>query len=299
MKTLVIAVFALFTLTTTTRGQSRTLEQEVRGFIAEYDKGVAGRDINYLERVIADDYAYTGPNGKMTNREGALRHFKYQRDHPDNTRISLEHVNVRVHAVGNMALVTHDWTTQTAPIDATNVEPTTDRGRYTGVFEKRNGHWLVIAEHDSEQVYDDEWMVSGVLRAAREYNGLIERLKSGRTYRDLKESGDIATLSRLLADEYTYTGPEGVFLNKDQAIEGFKIQPVAIKDVAYLEQNVRTIGNGVAVETGMVKYLGTIAGVPSETIQRHTRTWAFYDGRWKITANHISPVTRQVAPNTR
>lgn len=172
-------------------------------------------------------YAYTGPNVKKTNREGALTHFKHQRDNPTNTRISLKHENVKVHAVGNMALVTHDWTAQTAPLDATTAEPTTDRGRYTRVFEKWNGRWLVIAEHDSERVYDDEGMVPGVLRAAREYNALIERLQSGSTYPDLQQSGDIATLGRLPADVYTYTGSEGVFLRKVQAIERIKNEPVA------------------------------------------------------------------------
>ena len=289
MKAFVIGVIALITLTSTTRGQARTTEQEVRSFLAEYDKGVASRDIKYLERVIADDYTYTGPNGKMTTRDRALRHFKYQRDHPDNTRISLKHVNVTVHGVGNMALVTHDWIAQTASSDTTNPEPTTDRGRYTGVFEKRNGRWLVIAEHDSEQIYDDEWMVSGVQRAARQYNLVIQRLQSGRTYRALQETGDITVLERLLADDYSYTGPDGVFLNKAQSIEALKTASVSIKDVAYLEQHVRTIGNGVAIETGKIKYHRTSGGVESDTIQRHTRTWAFYDGRWQITANHVSP----------
>ena len=34
----------------------------------------------------------------------------------------------------------------------------------------------------------------------------------------------------------------------------------------------------------------THAGVAFDTTQRHTRTWALYDGRWQITAEHASAV---------
>lgn len=286
------AVLALFSVTTIASGQNQTPEQEFRSFLIEHEKRVASRDIEYLERAFADDYVYTSPNGRMTNREGALTHFKRQRDKPTSKRISLKHDNVNVHVVGNMALSTHEWTSQTAPVDAPDVEPITDRGRYTGVFEKRNGRWMVLAEHDSEQIYDDKWMVSGVLQASREYNRVIERLQGGRSYGEVQQSAGIAALSRLLADEYTYTGSDGAFLNKDQAKEQYKTSPIAIQNAEYLEQKVRTIGNGMAVETATIRYIGTKADLAFDTTQRHTRTWAFYDGRWQITADHTSVVTK-------
>jgi ketosteroid isomerase-like protein len=287
---LLSAVLALFSVTAIASGQNQTPEQEFRRFLIEHDKRVRSRDIEYLERVFSENYAYTGPDARMTNREGALKHFKRQRDNPTSRRISLTHDNVKVHIVGNMALSTHDWTAQTAPFDAPGAEPITDRGRYTGVFEKRNGRWMVLAEHDSEQIYDDKWMVSGVLQAAREYNRVVEQLQSGRSYTEVQPSGGIAALSRLLADEYTYTGSDGAFLNKDQAQEQYKTGRIVIQRAEYLEQEVRTIGNGLAVETGKIRYVGMKADLTFDTTHRYTRTWALYDGRWQITADHISVV---------
>lgn len=292
MKILLSAVLALFSVTTGAYGQNQTPEQELRSFLIEHEKRVGSRDIEYLERVIPDDYVYTGPNGRMTNREEALTHFKRQRYNPTSRRISLKHHNVKVHVVGDMALSTHDWIAQTAPLDATDAEPITDRGRYTGVFEKRNGRWMVVAEHDSEQIYDDEWMVSRVLQVSREYNRVIERLQSGLSYSEVQQSAGIAALSRLLADEYTYTGSDGTFLNKDQARDQYKTSRIVILSAEYLEQEVRTIGNGMAVETGKIRYIGTNADLAFDTTRRHTRTWALYDGRWQITADHTSVVKK-------
>lgn len=290
MKIMLSAMLALISVAGVASGQNQTREQEVRSFLIEYDKRVASRDVEYLERAMADDYVYTGPNGRMANREDALTHFKRQRDNPTSKRVSLKHDNVTVHVVGDMALSTHEWTSQTAPHDATDAEPITDRGRYTGVFEKRNGRWMVLAEHDSEQIYDDEWMVSRVLQASREYNRVIERIRSRRSYTEAQQAEGRAALSRFLADEYTYTGSDGTFLNRDQATEQYTTGRIVIQTAEYLEQKVRTIGNGLAVETGKVRYIGTTADVVFDTTQRFTRTWAFYDGRWQITADHISVV---------
>lgn len=289
MKTLLSAVLALFSVTGVASGQNQTLEQELRSFLIEYDKRVGSRDVEYLTRAMADEYVYTGPNGKMANREEALAHFKRQRDNPTSKRISLKHDNVTVHVVGDMALSTHDWTAQTASSDAMDSELVTDRGRYTGVFEKRNGRWMVIAEHDSEQIYDDEWMVSRVLQASREYNRVIERIRSRRSYTEVQQSESIAALSRFLADEYTYTGSDGTFLDKDKATEQYT-SALVTQTAEYLEQKIRTIGNGLAVETGKVRYIGTNADLAFDTTQRFTRTWALYDGRWQITADHMSVV---------
>ncbi|CAN5377877.1 hypothetical protein BH10ACI2_BH10ACI2_10030 [soil metagenome] len=265
-------------------------EREVRGFIEEYGKAVTSRDIAFLERAMPEDYVYTGPNGKMTNREQALKYHKQQRDKPDYRLISLDHPNLKVHVVGNMALVTNDWISVTSPLDSTGATPTTDKGRYTGVFEKRNGRWMVIAEHDSERIHDDKWMVAGVTKAGRDYNELMKRLKSGRSFAELEKSGDIAALNRTLAEDYTFTSRDGEIFNKAQDIEGYKTTGIKIDSAEFLEQNVRTIDNNAAVETGEIRYIGTNAGKPFDITKRYTTTWAFYDGRWQITADHTSAV---------
>ena len=130
--------------------QSSRVEQEVRAFLVEYDKAVATRNIAFLERVLPGDYVFTGASGRKSDRAQVLKFFTQERDKPSSKMISLKHENVVVHAVGNMAVVTNDYISQTTPIDAPNAEPSTYKGRHTGVFEKRNGRWMVIAEQDTE-----------------------------------------------------------------------------------------------------------------------------------------------------
>jgi ketosteroid isomerase-like protein len=282
MNTLLTAVLALFSMTAAADAQNRAAEQEVRSFLDKYDRAVADRDIEFLERVLPADYVCAGPSGKLAGREAVLRYFRRQRESPDHKRIFLAHENVKVHVAGNMAVVTNDWTSQTAPIDAPADEAVTDRGRHTGVLEKRDGRWMVIAEHDSEQIYSDEFMLAGVRRAVQRYRALTDRVTSA----------DPSELGRLLADEYSGTNQDGDLVTRDLELQRYSTSRTAIRSAEYSEQNIRTIGNGLAIETGKVKYAGTNAGIPFEMTQRYTRTWAFYSGRWQVTANHASRVAK-------
>lgn len=263
-------------------------DQEVRRFIAEYEKAVTSRDIAFLERVMPEDYVYSGPSGRLTTRAQALKYFQKQRDTPGFKSQSLDHPNIKVHVVGNIALVTNDWISVTSAMDSTNTAPTTYAGRHTGVFERRSGRWMVIAEHDSEQPYDDKWMVEGVARAGREYNEVTHRLKGGRSYDELERSADIAVLDRMLAEDYTHTSRDGEIFSKAQVLSSYKANQITLVSAEVIEQSVRTIGNGMAIETGRIRYVGANAGRPLDVTERYTTTWAFYDGRWQITANHTS-----------
>jgi ketosteroid isomerase-like protein len=202
---------------------------------------------------------------------------------------SLKHENVKVRVVGNMAVVTNDYTAQTIPIDSPDAEPQTDKGRHTVVFEKRKGRWLVIAEQDTEQPHDDKLMEQQVLKAGREYIELMKRLKSGRSYAELERAGEIGALRRVLADEYTCTSRDGEISSKAEDLESYKTNQIRIESADFLEQKVRVIDNNTAVETGKIRYVGTNAGKPFDMTKRYTTTWVFSD-RWQIIADHTSMV---------
>jgi ketosteroid isomerase-like protein len=192
-----------------------------------------------------------------------------------------------------MAVVTNDYTSQTTPIDSPDAEPETNKGRHTVVFEKRGGRWLVIAEQDTEQPRDDKLMEQQVLKAGREYNELMKRLKSGRSYSELEKSGDLAALNRMLANEYTYTSRDGELSSKAEDLEGYKTNQIKIETADFLEQKVRVIDNGSAVETGKIRYVGTNAGKPFDITKRYTTTWVFWGERWQIIADHTSMVKQK------
>lgn len=292
MKKLLASAAFIIILTFSAVAQNSKDEQQVRGFLAEYDKAVSSRDIAFLERVLPDDYVYTGASGRMSDRARVLKFFKQQRDKPT-YKNSVTHENVKVHVVGNMAVVTNDYTAQTTPIDSPDAEPQITKGRHTKVIEKRNGRWMVIAEQDTEQARDDKLMQQQVLKAGREYNELMKRLKSGRRYAELEKSGDIAALKRVLADDYTYTSRDGEIFSKAEDLEGYKTNQIRIESAEFLEQKVRIIDNGTAVETGKIRYVGTNAGKPFDITKRYTTTWVFWDDRWQIIADHTSMVKQK------
>lgn len=269
--------------------QGGNAEKEARIFLAQYEKAVPDRDIVFLERALADDYVHVGSNGTTSNRAEALKYFREQRANPDFRTNLLKHENQKLRVVGDMALVTNDWIATTTLTNSPNAEPVTDSGRYTGVFEKRNGRWKVIAEHDSDKIYyDDKLMVAAVVQASHDFDALTKRLNSGRAYDEMVTDGDIAALNRILAEEYTFTNSGGVLVNKTQDLANQKTNHTIIRTSEVIEQSVRTISTESAIVTGKVRYVGVKAGAPFDIVTSYTTTWGYYDRRWQITAQHTS-----------
>jgi ketosteroid isomerase-like protein len=149
---------------------------------------------------------------------------------------------------------------------------------------------LIVAEHDSEATRDRKLMEQEVIRAGRDYNELMKRLKSGRSYAELVKGGEIAALDRLLADEYMYTEWDGRIYTKTQDLESYKTNRVKLESAEFLVQKARVIGAKAAIETGTIRYKGSKEGKPFDITKRYTTTWTWRDGRWRIAADHTSRV---------
>ena len=177
-----------------------------------------------------------------------------------------------------MALVTGNWSYTSAATAIPDAEPHKDTGRYTGVWEKRGGKWLLIAEHFSEVPHDRKLMEQQVLKAGQEYTRLIK-------------NQDSAAIEPLLADEYTYTDETGKVKNRAEDLANYKNRPVKFEIFEISDQKVRIIGNGAAVETGTVRYKGTDGtGKTFDGSDRYTTTWVWRGGRWQIVADHTSVI---------
>ena len=95
------------------------------------------RDTSVFERLIADDYIGTGPNGEVTNKAEDIAALKRQ----DITITKVEIDDFRARIDGNSAVTnflgTISFTTQG--------DSSTLQYRYTCSFVKRNGRWQIIA----------------------------------------------------------------------------------------------------------------------------------------------------------
>lgn len=277
MKTLLKITLLTLVAVLSVSAQNGKAEREIRSLLAESEQAGVKRDVAFIERVLADDYTYSGSNGTMENRAQALDYLKQQRDKPTYKIISFKTENQKVRVTGNTAIVTGDWTLQSASVDSPADEPHTDKGRITTILEKRNGRWLIVAEHESEQQHDRKLMEQEVLKAGKEYGKILARQ-------------DRAALERLFADEYLFTNEDGKTRTKAEDIAVLVSPDLKIESEEVTDQKVRVIGNNAAVETGVYRFKGAFKGKPIEETGRYTTTWVFRALRWQIVADHTSVV---------
>jgi beta-lactamase regulating signal transducer with metallopeptidase domain/uncharacterized protein YchJ len=118
-------------------------EQAFLALIQEYTNAVIKRDTSVVERLFADDYISTGPNGHVGNKAQEIAELKSG----DMTIIKVEIDDFRARIDGNSA-VTNFLTTIFFKV---NNEDGSAQYRTTCAFVKRDGSWLFLASHNSRK----------------------------------------------------------------------------------------------------------------------------------------------------
>lgn len=257
-------------------GVAQAADQEILKIHAGLDQAFIKKDMPYFENIMATDYVYSDPQGKMFDRAANLEQLKKEWANTTYKMLSAGTENPKVKVMGNTALITADWTYSSQAL-AQGAEPHNDRGRYTGVYEKRDGKWLLIAEHFSEAPHDRKLMEQQVLKAGIEYAQIIK-------------NQDAVGIERVLADEYMFTNERGKVKNKAEDIAEYKKGETKFEVADITDQKVRVIGNGAAVETGSFHIKGTNKGKAFDTNERYTTVWVWPGGRWQVVADHVSTV---------
>ncbi|MEO5858495.1 MAG: nuclear transport factor 2 family protein [Pyrinomonadaceae bacterium] len=259
--------------------QANVDQQEILKIHEALDKAFISKDIAYFENVLAADYVYSDPQGKSLSRAENLAQFKKEFADTSMKLISSSTENPKVKVSGNMALVTADWNFTGARTTPFETEPHTDRGRYTGVYEKSNGKWMLVAEHFSEAPHDRKLMEQEVIKASEAYTEALRKR-------------DKAGFERLLADDYMFTSEDGKTRNRSEDIAHMTAGDTTFESVGTADRKVRVIGNSAAVETGIWKAKGTNKGKAFDETGRYTTTWAWRSGRWQIVSDHTSLITQ-------
>jgi uncharacterized protein (TIGR02246 family) len=275
-----LTAIALWTMVLTLAAFAQSKEErEVLKFIADYDQAYVNKDISFAERVWADNYIFSDADGTSQNRARALAEAQTGKanPHPKYKLLSFKSVNDSLYINGNTAMVSGTWTSSTVPINDLQGEPHIDHGRYTMVLEKRNGNWIVIAEHNSEAPHDKKLMETEILKASQEFNQILMRK-------------DRAAFERLFADDFISTFEDGKTHNKAQEIAAMMSPDLKIESVVSADQKVRSIGNNAALETGTYTVTGLSKGKPFTEKARYTTTWIARNGQWQIAADHSSKI---------
>lgn len=246
-------------------------------FIGDYDQAYMKNDIRFIERNIAEDYIfvfhgehYDGAKLLAEIREEIAKPVKLVRD--------LRSKNETLRVSGNFAVATGLIEWKETPKENPRNESDSGQERYTLVWERRGKSWLLLSEHISSVRRDRKAMEAEIMKASAEYTDMISRR-------------DVASIERVLSDEYFLTTETGKVRNKAQELDRQKNNPYKIESLTVSEQKVRVYSGNFAVETGKVNYKGADKdGKPSQGVERYTTTWIRRDGRWQIVADHLSDV---------
>ena len=103
---------------------------------------------------------------------------------------------------------------------------------------------------------------------------------------------DAAALDRIYADDFIGIGPSGTVRTKPQVISDFTSGHLKFQSITTDDVQVRVYGN-TAVETGRSTMNGQDRGKAVPRDNRFTRVWVKQQGRWRLVANHYSPLITQ------
>ncbi|HET8804660.1 MAG TPA: nuclear transport factor 2 family protein [Aequorivita sp.] len=251
-------------------------EQKIRDLIALYDEAAVKNDIGFFETNLASDYRIATSEGGLATKEEQLKHLKEEIEKPSYKLISLKSDSVEVRVIGDAAVVSGKWLSTTQALDDPNPVMHNDEGRYTSILEKRDGKWIMVSEQVSEKPHNKKELETQLKAASESYDtGLIAK--------------DEAFFKDLFAEDYASTNTEGKVTTKAEDIAQI-ISPDLVFTTSKTEDKNFRIYRNTAIETGKFSSTGSYKGEPFSEIGRYTTTWLYRDGKWKIVADHTSPI---------
>ncbi len=259
----------------TTFAQNTKAEQEVLKVNSDYDKAILEGDISFHEKLLAPEYVSYNPDGSSRNRSEVLEGLKKQKTAPTFKTSAVTSNDVKVKVSGNLAVVTGGWKATSSSMEADAV-PHTDLGRYTVVFEKRNGRWLLLSDHATEKIHTPEELEPDLRKASDDFDKAFE-------------TKNAAMFEKLLADDFTHTNETGRVTNKKDEIANMT-SPDLVFTTSKAEDKKFRIHRNSAVETGRYTATGTNKGEPFSESGRYTSSWFYKNGKWQMAADHISVI---------
>ena len=120
-------------------------------------------------------------------------------------------------------------------------------------------------------------------RAERDVLGVLH------DWLDALARNDLATVERIVADDYIITAADGKVMNKTADLAPLKSGEIKFTSAEASDVNVRVFGDA-AVVTGMGKYVVIAGGKTAEFRERFTDVYVKRRGRWQPVASHTTPI---------
>jgi ketosteroid isomerase-like protein len=124
--------------------KSGSVEQELMKLEKEWGDAVVKHDWAFLDQILADDYTWTGPDGKVWSKAQTLASLKSGED----VVSSLVTDDVMVRVYGDTAVVTGRTTVK----EQYKGKDISGQYRWTDMWVKHAGRWRCVADHSSRIV---------------------------------------------------------------------------------------------------------------------------------------------------
>lgn len=136
---LVTAALALYLVPRTSAGEdAAATEREIRDLEYRFEQAVLKADIEFFERVLADDFTHTTQSGKFRNRQEWLANHKAGQSNYDALNVD----QLAIRSYGDTSVVTARIAPQGR--DA-NGKPIEGQYRFLRVWVKEGDAWKVVA----------------------------------------------------------------------------------------------------------------------------------------------------------
>jgi len=116
-----------------------------------------------------------------------------------------------------------------------------------------------------------------------------------REWLDALARNDLATVERIVADDYVITAAGGKVMNKTEDLAELKSGEIKFVSAEASDVKVRLFGN-TAVVIGAGKYVVDSKGKRAEFRERFTDVYVKRGGRWQPVASHTTPIKAISAP---
>jgi ketosteroid isomerase-like protein len=269
MKKCAAALIFAAVVATASMAQS-SVEKELLAIQKQWADARVKPDIDYLERLYAEEFRVQDINGDVNSREDDIAMFRERRIKPQFVRD--EDMSMSVY--GESAVVTGienvGGTYETGPRKGQYAEFSI---RFTNVFVRRDGRWQLVLHHGTaipkaKPQADEAATVA-----------LIKKLENDRLQAGVRK--DIAFVDAATAEEYVQIDWEGKVLDKAAMLARIKSSNIQLQSNTLDEIDVKVYGN-TAVVRGLATRKGTMDGKDISTAVRYTRVYVNRDGRWQV-----------------
>ena len=138
MKRLTAVTVLMLISATLAFSQTNKSERELLKANLEYDAAILSNNVKTLERIFADEFVYTTPDGEVRDKAQQLAFTRSG----DLKFESAQSSDVKVRVYGKTAVMTGQFNAK-GTFKGKNIDV---RERYTAVWVKQNGRWQLVAE---------------------------------------------------------------------------------------------------------------------------------------------------------